>query len=300
MSKKDNYVIFNPEGGLGKIIASTAVVKAIKKKYPDHKIIVMSPWSEVFLNNPYVHRVFRSGQHPYFYKDYIEGRESVVLKGEPYFDTKHLYQKQHLIQSWCNLHNLPFDGDVKPELYLTDVEKKYYANNIQSDKPILMMQTNGGPWDHQSAYCWTRDIPFEQSQILANELSNHFKIYHITRQHGPQLANVERVQDVPNKRTFLSILLKSQKRLLIDSCLQHAAAAFDLPSTVCWIGTSPDVFGYDMHDNIQPAQKAVDTCSTGLDSHFFDYDFNGPEWEFPFQDTNLFNLQGIVDSLLKK
>ena len=121
MSKKDNYVIFNPEGGLGKIIASTAVVKAIKKKYPDHKIIVMSPWSEVFLNNPYVYRVFRAGQHPYFYKDYIEGRESIVLKGEPYFDTNHLYQKQHVVQSWCNLHDLPFDGDVKPELYLTDV-----------------------------------------------------------------------------------------------------------------------------------------------------------------------------------
>ena len=30
--KKDNYVIFNPEGGLGKIIASTALIKYIHKK----------------------------------------------------------------------------------------------------------------------------------------------------------------------------------------------------------------------------------------------------------------------------
>jgi hypothetical protein len=33
MAKKDNYIIFNPEGGLGKIIASTAVVRAIKQQY---------------------------------------------------------------------------------------------------------------------------------------------------------------------------------------------------------------------------------------------------------------------------
>ena len=56
MSDKTNYVIFNPEGGLGKIIASTAVVRAIKKKYPDHKIIVISPWFQVFDGNPNIYR----------------------------------------------------------------------------------------------------------------------------------------------------------------------------------------------------------------------------------------------------
>ena len=47
MPSKDNYVIFNPEGGLGKIIASTALIKPIKEKYPDHKVIVLTPWAEV-------------------------------------------------------------------------------------------------------------------------------------------------------------------------------------------------------------------------------------------------------------
>ena len=107
MAKKDNYVIFNPEGGLGKIIASTAVVRNIKAQYPEHKIVVITPWPEVYLNNPNVYRVLRSGNTPYFYKDYLQGRESIVLKGEPYFNTSHLYGKQHLIKSWCELFNLP-------------------------------------------------------------------------------------------------------------------------------------------------------------------------------------------------
>ena len=299
MSKKDNYVIFNPEGGLGKIIASTAVVRNIQVKYPDHKIIVLTPWAEVFLNNPRVHRVLQSGNTPYFYRDYLEGRESIVLKGEPYFCTEHLYSKQHLIKSWCELHDLPFDGNIQPELYFNIAEKTYYAKNIQSDKPILVMQTNGGNYEDTRSYCWTRDLPESQSQILADELSKNYKISHVTRKNGPILNNVERVDAVGSKRTFLSILLKSEKRLLIDSCLQHAAAAFNLPSTVCWVGTSPDVFGYPVHKNIKPNKEKIKPCGGSMvDSLFFDYDFNGPEFEFPYDNFDIFDLQNVYDSII--
>lgn len=296
---KDNYVIFNPEGGLGKIIASTAVLKFIQEKYPEHKIIVLTPWAEMFLNNPRVYRVYKSGNTPYFYKDYLEGRNSIVLKNEPYFNTGHLYNQQHLIKSWCELHDLPFDGDTKPELYFNDVEKQNYASNLQSDKPIMVLQTNGGPYDQDRGYCWTRDLPHNQAQILVNELSKIYKILHITRPKCLPLQGVERVDNVPNKRTFISLLLKSQKRLLIDSCLQHAAAAFDLPSTVCWVGTSPTVFGYDMHTNIQPNANKTNKGPQMIDSLFFDYDFNGPEYEFPYETTDIFNLQQIFNSLTK-
>ena len=61
---KDNYVIFNPEGGLGKIIASTAIIKYIQQKYTEHKIVVITPWPEIYLNNPRVYRVYKSGNTP--------------------------------------------------------------------------------------------------------------------------------------------------------------------------------------------------------------------------------------------
>lgn len=299
MSKKDNYIIFNPEGGLGKIIASTAVVRNIQKNYPEHKIIVLTPWPEVYLNNPRVHRVFKSGMTPYFYRDYLEGRESIVLKGEPYFNTNHLYSKQHLIKSWCELHNLPFDGDIKPELYFNIAEQTYYAKNFEDGKPNLVIQTNGGAYEDERKYSWTRDLPEQQSQILVNELSKNYRVLHITRKHSPILQNTERVDIVHNKRNFLSILLRSEKRLLIDSCLQHAAAAFNLPSTVCWVGTKPEVFGYELHTNILPNKEIVNTGGGHMiDSLFFDHDFNGPEHEYPYDNFDIFNLQDVYDSLV--
>lgn len=298
MSKKDNYVIFNPEGGLGKIIASTAVVRSIKQQYPEHKLIVITPWPEVYLNNPNVYRVFRSGNTPYFYRDYIKDRSSIVFKGEPYFNTGHLYNNQHLIKSWCETHNINYDGNNKPELFFTAIELSKARTNIIRDKPILIMQTNGGMYNSEKDYCWARDIPFSQSQLLADELSKNFSILHVGRPNCRKLANTDTVNEL-DKRSLMLLLTISQKRLLIDSCLQHAAAALNLPSTVLWVATQPEVFGYDMHDNIKHAIPMQDLNTNYIDSLFFDYDFNGPEHEYPFESADIFNLQEVYNSVTK-
>ena len=36
-----------------------------------------------------------------------------------------------------------------------------------------------------------------------------------------------------------------------------------------------------------------------IDSLFFDYDFNGPEHEYPFDSFDIFNLQEVYDSIVK-
>lgn len=299
MSKKDNFIIFNPEGGLGKVVASTAVVRNIKATYPDYKIIVVTPWPEVYLNNPNVWRVFRSGNNPYFYKDYIKGRESIVLKGEPYFNTGHLYNKQHLIKSWCELHNLKYDGNNLPELFFTSAEVSKARSETIRDKPLLIMQTNGGLYgDENKKYSWTRDMPHNQAQILANELSKTYCIFHITKKNADKLANTETVNEI-DKRTLMLLIGASQKRLLIDSCCQHIAAALNLSSTVLWVGTHPEVFGYDLHKNFKPELEIKESNTSYIDSLLFDYDFNGHEYEFPFESPDIFNLQSIYESVMK-
>jgi hypothetical protein len=61
---------------------------------------------------------------------------------------------------------------------------------------------------------------------------------------------VEHVTQTLTNFELFSILAVSQKRILIDSSLQHAAVGMGLKSTVLWIGTSPNNFGYDFHNNI--------------------------------------------------
>ena len=160
------------------------------------------------------------------------------------------------------------------------------------------MQTNCGMYNSDKDYCWARDIPFTQAQHLVNEFSKNFSVLHVTRPNCRKLINTDTVNEL-DKRSLMLLLTISQKRLLIDSCLQHAAAALDLPSTVLWVATSPEVFGYDMHDKIKPAISMQDSNTNYIDSLFFDYDFNGPEHEYPFESADIFNLQEVYNSVVK-
>ena len=45
-------IIIPIAGGIGKCIAGTAFVKAVKKQYPESKIIGRSPYPSVFKHHP--------------------------------------------------------------------------------------------------------------------------------------------------------------------------------------------------------------------------------------------------------
>jgi hypothetical protein len=69
MEKK--YSIFHIEGGLGKHVLATAVARCIKNNHPERELIVVCAYPEVYLNLDFVGRVYRLGNTPYFYDDYI-------------------------------------------------------------------------------------------------------------------------------------------------------------------------------------------------------------------------------------
>ena len=63
---KNKYFIWQINGGLGKNVAATALCKDIKQKYSDRKFILVASYPEVFLNNPYIDRVYNTGQLNHF------------------------------------------------------------------------------------------------------------------------------------------------------------------------------------------------------------------------------------------
>ena len=95
---------------------------------------------------------------------------------------------------------------------------------------------------------------------------------------------------------LVTLLAVSQKRVLIDSCLQHAAAALNLPSTVLWVGTSPKVFGYTMHTNVvanPPKYKPK-----LINSYLFDYSFDGEAIQCPYDNVlEMFNLEELNEAI---
>ena len=291
---KEKYLVWHIQGGLGKNIAGTALIRDLKEFYFDRKLIMVVSYPEVFLNNPNIDRVYQIGQAPYFYQDYIENKDVIVFKHEPYDQTGHITKKKHLIENWCDLLGIKFTNQ-QPEIHVNYIQKMT-TGLWKRDKPVMVLQTNGGPANQQYSYSWTRDIPIEVAEELVNRYKSEYHIVQITRADGYPLDGVERVDKILSNMELFALLVESKKRILIDSCLQHAAAAFKLPSTVLWIGTSPIVFGYDLHRNI--IAKLTARANQLIGSYLFDYQFENNAHECPYIDVkDIFDLDEIINNV---
>ena len=120
-------LILQINGGMGKCIAATAVCKAIKHQYPDDNLIVVSAYPDVFLNNPYIYRSYGFNNVSYFYNEYIENKDFKIFAHDPYFDTEYIKQDTSLIRLWCEMFDIPYNGE-KPEIFLNQREIKFYQN----------------------------------------------------------------------------------------------------------------------------------------------------------------------------
>lgn len=285
-------VIFQINGGIGKVIASTAVCISIKQKYPDAKLIVVSGYPEVFLGNNNVDRAFAFGQQSYFYQEYIQNQEIMVLAQEPYLQTKHIKSEEHLVETWCDMYDLPFI-QKNGELYLTQRERDFFGKKYISDKPILLIQANGGA-DAEQKYSWARDIP---SFVIKEVVSQYSKDYHIVQIRKENQLSYDGVTSVTDSfRSLLCLIELSQKRLLIDSFGQHASAALNLPSTVLWIANNPTVFGYDIHTNIQALSETINPELRN--SYLSKFNIMGDPLEFPYNnELEMFDVNQILQSL---
>jgi hypothetical protein len=295
MQNKEKYIIWHIQGGLGKNIAGTSLCADIKKKYPDRKLIMVVSYPEAFLSNPIIDRVYAIGQAPYFYEDYIEGKDVIIFRHEPYNQTDHITKKKHLVNNWCDLLGIEYKQQ-QPVLY-PNYPQKMTTGLWQRPKPIMVIQTGGGPMQGQKfSYSWTRDMPIEIAKEIVKQYSQEYHIIQVTRPDGYRLDGVETVDQVLSNMELFALLVSSKKRVLIDSCLQHAAAALKLQSTVLWVGTSPTVFGYNIHKNI--IAKLPQKASQLIGSYLFDYQFENNMHECPYIDVkDMFNIEEILKDI---
>jgi hypothetical protein len=296
-NNSNKYVVWHIEGGLGKNVAATSLISSVKQKYKDRKLILVVSYPEVFLNHPDIHRVYRVGMTSYFYDDFIKDKDTLVFKHEPYFQSDHIMKKKHLIENWCDLLGVKYENQI-PILYPNMLQKDI-VYNWKRDKPTMILHTNGGPLQQNTLYSWTRDMPFGIANAIVEKYSSKYHIIQIGRDPGHAVPGTEFINVPMTNHELFSTLVLSDKRVLIDSSLQHAAAAMNLKSTVLWVGTSPKNFGYQMHSNIvaKPPKGNVKM----IDAYLFDYSFDGIAHECPYMDANeMFDINDIFKSIDKQ
>jgi hypothetical protein len=297
---EDKFVIVHIEGGLGKHIAATAVIRGVKKKHPDRKLVLVCAYPQVFLYNPDIYRVYTLGVTPYFYDDYIDGKDVIIYKQEPYNHTAHIKQEQSLIKSWFEVFGLKYDGEM-PQIYSNYRMLEIALEKWRRNKPILVLHTNGGPYQNNqnNSYnpanikSWSRDIPTPTAEAIIQHYGETHHIFQICKTRENILNGTEAIVDPAYNLELFSLLRFSDKRILIDSSLQHAAAALQIPSTVLWNGTNPKVFGYEMHQNILPNKKKMEGFKN-INAYLYDFELWGDPIQCPWDSNDFYDVGEII------
>jgi hypothetical protein len=288
----DNFIIFSISGGAGKNILATAVVKAIKAQHPEMNIVVLTAWKDVWMYNPYIYRSYNFQNSPYFYENYIKGKNVKIFSLEPYQTEQYILKKEHLIFTWCKLYGIEYNGE-QPELFFNKREVEFVQNTYVRNEPIFLFQTNGGA-DVNNKYSWMRDIPIGVAQQVAEQFRGEVRLMHIRRDDQLAMQDVEQFKG--GLRELFILIRESKYRLFNDSVSQHASTALGKKATICWVKNDPQVLGYSLHDNI--VTDAVEDINSLDYSLLEPYDIAGQIPQCPFKEgTELFNVEEIVNSI---
>lgn len=285
-------VIFHIEGGLGKNVVATSVIRSYKKQNPDHDIIVTTAYPDIFQHNENVKRSYLLGYTPYFYEDFILNKDVEIFAHDPYRTTSHITKSNHITKTWCNMVGVEYDENPH-DIQFNFSEVEYCHNLIKrGNKPTLLFQPFGGPQNQQHNYSWMRDIHPIAAQKIVDILKDQYDIYHVCHQHHPHLKDVIRIDQNLNKKILCGLVGLFNRRILIDSSLQHASYAIGVKSTVVWVATQPEVFGYDTNKNVKPI---LSFPKGTIESYLYDYNFTGTISESPYKNIDqIFNINDII------
>jgi hypothetical protein len=283
-------VVFNVDGGIGRNICATSLIKPLKKKYGNLPLIVLASHPDVFINNPLIDRVYNLNNQLYFFEDYFVKQKSLLLRVEPYTHPDYMSQKKHFSSAWADLLGIGKLESLTPKIHLfeTDLEMAKAFLFPHNKKPILILQTWGGKIPGKEGMedfvgakneMYRRSLPFDTAMGIVNALKDKYTILHIKGQNQPSIQDT--IPVTANLRYVFALISLANKIICIDSFVQHAAAAFGKKALVLWGGTSPEVLGYDSHINLTRKACPTPFCHRP-NTYIPDFLANGQGWSCPF------------------
>lgn len=273
---KPNNLVLHINGGLGKVLMATAVIASYKKKFPTSKVVVVSGYPEVFVNNPDVYKNFAFAT-PYLWQDYYGNPDWKVSAHDPYMEENWIKNSsKHLIDIWCEMLGVS-SVQKTPLLYFSGPELDELNATIKVDKPLMVVQSTGG--SQAAARSWTRNPPLgEFDAYLSQYMETHF-ILHLAVPETPLLSNVHQRVDNLTRRQAMALIYFAHSFVGIDSFGQHARSAnssagattifFPLAESVSRLGYTKQNW-----NNIVPVQEVQDLLKNHQDYYATVFKFN--------------------------
>lgn len=265
--------LVNVQGGTGKHIMATAIMKELKSKYDE--VYVTSAYKDIMDACPYVDGSFMFGQSN-LYQDIVLDDDCDVLWKDPYDNPKFIKKRCHLFDAWAEEFDISLSApamDLSPQLDIMRVpqmskaieEADKWVNDKHGD--FIIVQFTGGQspflFEQQMKNKDKQDIPqyneykeplkrnFHDGQKLVDALREEYKgtaILHYGLKNEPDYKGSEKV--ILPYLTYRYLAPKAKAIVCIDSSLQHLCAGTGANVIVIWGETKPEHFGYSFFKNV--------------------------------------------------
>jgi len=244
----NTYIV---EGGIGKCTAFTSLIPKLKKK---SEVQIYTPYIPCFANNPDVKLVL---EQTLPLQDPRIMQSKNIYYSEPY-KSNFQFGKQHLIESYCELHNVEFDTSMTPKIYTDhlkeNVDKWLKENEITK---YILIQFSGGqsPLTYNGQYNNINPNrnyqPFLAQQVV-NMLLEEYKDTTIINCVLPNEPHFNGTIRCDLHWSEIHEMLKGANGFVsIDSCLNHFSASANKHGVVIWGSTRWTQFGYSHNKNLQ-------------------------------------------------
>lgn len=262
--------LINVDGGLGKHVMFTSILKEFKEKKGYDEIYVISSYFDVFKSCSVVTDAFPPMQGT-LYQELVLDSDCDVYWKEPYSNQRFIKKECHLFDAWAE--ELGFQLSKPADEYCPSLDKieSEFPNVLSMVKEkikdfndnYILVQFNGGqsPLSPQVDENGNQ-IPYNDKQegikrnyFKGQEIINSLKekypettIIHFALPNEPSYENSVKLQ-LP----YLAyrLLAKNAKAVITtDSSLQHLSTGVNNNITVIWGETRPEHFGYKVNQNI--------------------------------------------------
>lgn len=250
--------VINVNGGLGREIAFTGVIDKYHELNPEEEIIVIAGFTDIFMNKDYISRVYHHNAE-YLYDDVISKADK-YFEIEPYNDIDYFKNLCHITRVANKLLN-GIDEEVKPNIVLTDVEKKLakeFKNNFLKENPnkkLCLFQAFGASGGYLKGDPTHRSLTDDEAIKVRDLLKEKgYEIYMIGHDKSKGLHETKMFQR-PSIRQILALIPEADLIVTIDSFMNHALKTFDKKGIVFFKTTLVSNVGYDSNVNIVPEKE---------------------------------------------